>query len=93
MPTSHGTADVKTFVTWQGSTSGREKEGGLKECYVKWKGKSYMHCSWVPHQEIQSAAQLSGMPSAAKTKLRKALAEADASKFMASIFPLASAYF
>ena len=62
----------------QGSTSGREEPSEYKECYVKWKGKSYMHCSWVPLQEIQSAANFTAMPSASRSKLRKLLSDEDA---------------
>ena len=48
-----------------------------KESYVKWKGKSYMHCSWVPFRDIQSAANLPHMPNGARAKLRKILYDSE----------------
>lgn len=31
----------------------------VKEYYVKWKGKSYLHCSWVRHDDVLKVARLS----------------------------------
>ena len=61
----------------QGSTSGREGETPQKECYVKWKGKSHMHCTWVAFNDIQASIKLPPMPPAARTKLRRLLSESD----------------
>ena len=49
---------------------------GPKEYYVKWKERSYMHCSWVPEGAFERAAKM-GL-TYMRTRLRKFHAERDA---------------
>ena len=41
------------------STKAAGKLTSVKEYYVKWKGKSYLHCSWVRHDDVLKVARLS----------------------------------
>ncbi len=50
--------------------------GGPKEYYVKWKERSYLHCSWVHEVQFERAAKLGLVY--LRTRLRKFHAERDA---------------
>jgi hypothetical protein len=58
----------------------------IREFHVKWKGKSYMHCSWVSEEALQHAFKAFKGPlaQAVQQKLRK---------FLGSQQSLASTYF
>jgi len=44
---------------------------------VKWKDKSFIHCTWVEEGDIQKAVKLPLISSTTRSKLRKVLAEAE----------------
>ncbi|GAX74493.1 hypothetical protein CEUSTIGMA_g1942.t1 [Chlamydomonas eustigma] len=52
-----------------------------REFYVKWKGKSHMHCSWVSEEALQSALKVFKGPlaQAVQQKLRKFLSSQSSS--------------
>ncbi len=45
-----------------------QAEGRQREVYVKWKGRSYLHCSWVREGDIEGVAR---MFAHLRTKLRR----------------------
>eukprot|EP00192_Tetraselmis_astigmatica_P001503 CAMPEP_0117687286 /NCGR_PEP_ID=MMETSP0804-20121206/23042_1 /TAXON_ID=1074897 /ORGANISM="Tetraselmis astigmatica, Strain CCMP880" /LENGTH=1720 /DNA_ID=CAMNT_0005499315 /DNA_START=24 /DNA_END=5186 /DNA_ORIENTATION=- len=51
--------DIEKFLAWRsacpsGSQRNFNRKG--KEYYVKWKGRSYLHCSWVEQSQLDAAA-------------------------------------
>ncbi|CAH2061075.1 unnamed protein product [Thlaspi arvense] len=44
-----------TILTEQGSSDAAPKQVCVKQYLVKWKGLSYLHCSWVPEKEFVKA--------------------------------------
>lgn len=67
----------------QGSTSGRDGQlDSSRECHVKWKGKSYMHCSWVPYNHIDRAAKLPLLPASTRGKLKKSLRDTESARVL-----------
>jgi hypothetical protein len=58
------------------ASSSREEAAG-RQHLVKWKGKSFIHCTWVQQEDIEKAIKLPLIPSASRSKLRKVLAEAE----------------
>lgn len=52
--------DASAQQSHEAGPSGSKVAGKLtsvKECYVKWKGKSYLHCSWVRHDDVLKVAR------------------------------------
>ena len=59
MPSGTSAADAKQADV-SGQDGKREATAKLikvKEYFVKWKGKSYIHCSWVKHDDIVKVAK------------------------------------
>ena len=72
----------------QASTSSSgEAQPPSRQHLVKWKGKSYIHCTWVDTEDIQKAIKLPTISSTTRSKLRKVLADAEAEAREVGISP------
>lgn len=65
-----------------GAGAGAATAAGPKEYYVKWKERSYLHCSWVHEGMFDRAAKLGLVY--LKTRLRKFHADRDAAAAVAA---------
>ncbi len=78
------------FTLFQASTSGTGNSSDApakgRQHLVKWKGKSYIHCTWVGEDEIQRATKLPLISSSTRSKLRKVLADAEVEARMVGPF-------
>ena len=65
----------------QVATSGQHAERPAKprlEYYIKWKDRSYMHCTWTSQESLQAAREQ--YPSTIGVKIRKYFQETDAAQ-------------
>lgn len=47
----------RSHVDGSSESKAAGKLTSVKEYYVKWKGKSYLHCSWVRHDDVLKVAR------------------------------------
>lgn len=50
-------AAQQSHAAGQSSSHGACQLTSVQEYYVKWKGKSYLHCSWVRHDDVLKVAR------------------------------------
>ena len=65
----------------QVTTSGQHAERPAKprvEYYIKWKDRSYLHCTWTSQESLQAAREQ--YPTTTGVKIRKYFQEAEAAQ-------------
>lgn len=64
---------VRTVTAAEADAADDQTKQQQQEFYVKWRGRSYIHCSWIPEAAMNAAAavRVIGQPNPVATRLRK----------------------